>query len=119
MKKSHQLNRANTHYSLRHDFNSLYKRIEFMLFCLISVVFLVTSSLNKEFSNKISEIFIDISIPVVNFASFPINVTIDLLTNFKELVQARSDNKVLKAENAQLRAFYIRSLNINNENKST
>jgi len=61
--------------------------------------------------------FVSTSLPVVKFASFPFNATINLLTNFGELVDAKKENESLKEENEKLRNFYIKSLNINRENK--
>jgi len=110
-------NKSKTHYSLQHDLASLFKKIEFTLFCFLSIAVFVISNLNKEFSNKTSELFIEISLPIINATSFPFNVAIDLLTNFKELAQARNENEILKVENEQLKSFQIKSLNINRENE--
>lgn len=80
-------------------------------------MFLITSKINQSFSEKISMSFVHISLPVVEIATFPFNSIIDILTNFKELVEARSENETLKEENQKLRSFYTNALNIYEENK--
>lgn len=88
-----------------------------MFFSFLCVIFLISSNLDSSFSKSISFGFVSISMPIVKFAAFPFNTIINLLTNFHELVDAREDNKILKEELAQLRSFYIKSLNIYQENK--
>lgn len=108
---------SKTNYSLQHNFNLIFRRIELLFFCALCVILLITSRLNKEFTDDLSMNFVSISLPIVKFAAFPFNATINLLTNFKELVDAQDENEKLKAENEKLRSFYIKSLNINRENK--
>lgn len=61
--------------------------------------------------------FVSVSLPIVKFAAFPFNATINLLTNFSDLVDAKKENEILREENEKLRNFYVKSLNINRENK--
>jgi len=108
-------NRAN--YSFKHSFDLVFKKIETVFFGFLCVIFLITSRLDSDFSKDISFTFISISTPIVKFAAFPFNTIINLLTNFHELVDAKKENKVLKEELAQLRSFYVKSLNTYQENK--
>jgi rod shape-determining protein MreC len=109
--------RVRAHYSLQYSFILIFKKIEFAFFCFLCVIILITSKLNEDFSKNISSGFVTVSIPIIKVASFPFNVTIDLLTNFQELVEARIDNQALIAENQDLQSLYIKALNVNNENK--
>ena len=81
------------------------------------VIFLITSKVNKELCDEVTMGFVSVSLPVVKFAAFPFNATINLLTNFSQLVEAKKENEALKEEIEKLRSFYIKSLNINRENK--
>lgn len=103
-------------YNLRHNCTLIFKKMEFVFFCHLCVVFLISSKVNEDFSRKFSLVFINISLPVINLVALPFNVTIDLLTNFKDLVNARENNETLKLENEKLQSFYINSLNISREN---
>ncbi len=106
-----------SNYSLQHNFNLVFKKIELVFFCFLCVILLITSRINKDFSDDVSMKFVSVSLPVVKLAAFPFNATINLLINFNELVDAKKENAVLKEENQKLRNFYITSLNINRENK--
>ncbi len=117
MKHHLQFDSVRTHYSLQHNFTVVFKKIEFAFFCFLCVIFLITSKLSDNFSKTISTGFVVVSLPVIKIVSLPFNVTIDLLTNFQELIEARKDNEILKAENEKLQSFYIDSLNISRENK--
>lgn len=108
-------NRAN--YSVSHGFNLVFKKIETVLFSFLCVIFLITSKVSDNFSTDVSFAFISISVPVVKFASFPFNTAINLLTDFHQLVEAKKENKELKEELEKLRSYYIKSLNIHQENK--
>ena len=104
-------------YSFKHSFGLVFGKIETVFFCFLSIFFLITSRINSGFYQDVSFAFVGISMPVVNVISFPFNATINLLTDFSELVNAKKENKELKEELEKLRSFYIRSLNIHNENK--
>ena len=47
----------------------------------MSVIFLITSKINRDFSSKVSDIFITISTPIIKIISFPVNGSIDLIVN--------------------------------------
>ncbi len=104
-------------YSLKHSFGLVFHKIETIFFSFLCVVFILLSKFNHDFSPKISAVIVDVSMPIVNFAAFPFNATINGLTNFKELIEAKEENKSLKEELDKLRSYYIQSLNIHNENK--
>jgi len=118
MKQYLNFNHKNiSNYSLQHHFLQLFKKVELVIFVALSVIFLVTSKTNKNFTNNVSFVFVEISLPVVKFAAFPFNTTINLLINFQELIDAKKENAILKEENNKLRALEIQSLNFNNENQ--
>lgn len=106
-----------SNYSVKHSFDLVFRRIETVFFSILCVILLITSKVNRDFSTDLSFTFVSISMPVVKFASFPFNATINLVTNFGELVDAKKQNKILKEELETLRSFYIKSLNIHQENK--
>ncbi len=106
-----------TRYSLGHHFGSIYKKIEFGLFVILSIIFLVAGKLTQNFSSKVSTIFIEISNPIVTIASFPFNSAIALVTNFEELINAKNNNQTLQEENNRLRSLYLSAININQENR--
>lgn len=117
MKQYLNFSQTKSNYSLQHNFNLIFRKIELVVFCFLCVIFLITSKLNKDFTDDVSMGFVSVSLPVVKFAAFPFNATINLLLNFSDLVDAKKENAFLKEENDKLRNFYIKSLNINRENK--
>lgn len=118
MKEYLQYGRTKTHYSLQHNFNLVFRRVELIIFTFLCIVLLITSKVNRELSKDISMKFVDVSLPVVKVASFPFNTAISLLTDFKELVEAKEQNKSLKEDNEKLKALYIKALEIYQENRS-
>ena len=106
-----------SNYSLQHHFGQLFKKIELIFFIALSIIFLITSKVNKNFANDISFVFVDVSLPIVKFAAFPFNTIINVLVNFQELIDAKKENIALKEENEKMRALYIKALNLNNENQ--
>lgn len=117
MKQYLNTSQAKSNYSLQHNFNLIFRKIEAIVFCFLCVISLITSKINKDFSDNVSMAFVSVSLPVVKFAAFPFNAVINLLTDFDDLVDAKKENQVLREENEKLRNFYIKSLNINRENK--
>ncbi len=104
-------------YSLSSHFSTIFKQIELIFFIVLSIIFLVTSKINRDFTNNISYFFVDLSLPVVKVAAFPFNLLISLTTNFEELVDAKKDNQTLKEENEKMRSLLVNSVNVENENK--
>ena len=104
-------------YSIQHSFNLIFKRIETVFFSFLCIIFLAVSKVNSDFSKDISFTIVGISMPVVKFAAFPFNTILNLLTDFHQLVQAKEENKILKEDLEKMRSFYIKSLNIHQENK--
>jgi len=117
MKPYLNFSQTKSNYSIQHNFTLIFRKIELVFFCFLCVIFLITSRLNKDFTDNVSMGFVSVSLPVVKFAAFPFNATINLLTNFSDLVDAKKENIALKEEIDKLRNFYIKSLNINRENK--
>lgn len=108
-------NRAN--YSVKHSFDLVFKKIETVFFSFLCIVCLIASKVDDNFSKDVSFAFVSVSIPVVKFSAFPFNTVINLFTDFGELVNAKKENVVLKEELDKLRSFYVKSLNIYQENK--
>ncbi len=106
-----------TKYSLSHYFGSIYKKIEFGLFIILSIIFLTIAKINQDFSTKVSTIFVGISNPIITMASFPFNCAVSLVTDLGELINAKSDNQILQEENNRLRSFYLSAISINQENR--
>ena len=88
-----------------------------VLFSFLCVIFLIASRTNDDFQKDVSFIFVNISLPVVKAASFPFNVVINLVTDFSQLVEAKTENEALKMELEKLKSYYVQSLNISEENK--
>lgn len=116
MKEYLNFTQTRANYSFQHSFNLIYRKIEAVLFSFLCVVFLISSKLESNFSQNVSFGFINISLPIVKVISFPFNSTINLLTSFNELIEAKKENALLKEENEKLKSFYISSLNIHQEN---
>jgi rod shape-determining protein MreC len=106
-----------SNYSVKHSFDLIFNKIKTVFFSFLCIVFLVISKVNGELSREISSVFINVSLPVVSFITFPINSVVNLLVDFRELVDAKRKNKILEKEIDELRAFYIKSLNVYQENK--
>ena len=104
-------------YSIKHSFGLVFNKIETVFFSFLCVVCLVVSKADHDFSRDVSSVFVNISLPVAKFAAFPFNVAFSLVTDFGELVRAKEENQNLKEELEKLRSFYIKSLNIHQENK--
>lgn len=108
-------NRGN--YSIKHSFGLVFNKIETVFFSLLCVICLIVSKVDHDFSQKVSSAFVDVSLPVAKFASFPFNVSFNLVTGFGELVTAKEENETLKEELEKLQSFYTQSLNVHQENK--
>lgn len=104
-------------YSLQHQFLSVFKKIELIFFVLLSLIFLTVSKLNQDFRNDFSYFFVDISTPFVNVATLPFNLTINLLVNFQELVDAKKENKTLREDSDKMRLLLVKTIDIENENQ--
>lgn len=97
--------------------NNILKKIE-LVFCIgVCLVLIITSKIRRDVTDDISMFFTDISEPIVRVGSSPFNKIISSFTDLNELMIARSENKILREENEKLKALYIKSLNINEENK--
>ncbi len=117
MKQYLNFTKTRANYSFKHSFDLVFKKIETVLFCFLCVIFLIASKLNSDFSKDLSFGFVSVSMPIVKVVAFPFNTVINLLTDFHELVEAKKENETLKVEMAKLRTFYIKSLNVYQENK--
>ena len=78
----------------------------------------MASRFENGFTKELSFSLVEISAPIINIATFPFNSTISLISDFNALTQAKKENKILKEEMEKLRSFYIKSLDIYQENKS-
>jgi rod shape-determining protein MreC len=103
--------------SFKHSFDLIFKKTETGLFSIICVIFLISSRLNSEFCKNLSFNLVNISIPVIRIAALPFNTVINLLNDLHDLLEAKKENKILKSDLSKLQSFYIKSLNIYQENK--
>ena len=117
MKQYLNFTQTGANYSFQHSFNLIFKKIETVFFSFLCVIFLIVSRINDDFSKDVSFAFVSVSMPVVKFAAFPFNTVLNLLTDFHELAQAKKENRVLKENLQKLESFYIKSLNVYQENK--
>jgi rod shape-determining protein MreC len=108
---------SRVNHSFKNGFVLVFKKIETVLFSFLCVVFLITGKISDDFQKDVSFAFVNISLPVIKAASFPFNVVINLVTGFSELVEAKKENEVLKAELEKLKIYYVQSLDISEENK--
>lgn len=102
---------------IKHSFDLIFRKVETFFFIVLSIIFLITSKVNHNLTAKISNFFITISNPVVQTVATPINTTIDIFINLKQLIIAKRENKKLREELATLQNYYINSLAIHQENK--
>ena len=109
--------KSGTNFSIYYHLHNIVKKIEFGLFLLLCIILIITSKVNHKITDNISLFMINLSLPIVKTVSYPFNTAIDLTVNLKELINARRDNKKLIAENEKLRSFYIKAINITQENK--
>lgn len=117
MKQYLQFNQTKRTYSIQHSFGIVFKKIETVLFSFLCVIFLITSKVNSNFTKDVSFSFVSVSLPIVKIISFPFNLVINLTTNLHELIDAKNENKILKEDLEELRDFYIKGLNVYQENK--
>lgn len=102
---------------IKHSFDLVFRKVETFFFVVLSIIFLITSKVNHDLTAKISNFFITISNPIVQTVAAPINTTVDIFINLKQLVIAKKENKKLREELATLQNYYIKSLAIHQENK--
>ncbi len=117
MNQYSNFSQSSANYSFKYSFNLVFQKIETVFFSLLCVIFLIVSRVNADFSKNVSFAFVSMSMPVVKVIALPFNAVINLLTDFRELVEAKKENESLKEELAKLKSFYIKSLNVHQENK--
>lgn len=116
MKQYLNIKRTGSNSSFKRDLDLVSRRVEALVFICLSIFCIVVSRVEYGYSKKISGFFIDISLPIVEFAASPFNVAINLITDFKELVEAKTENEILRDDLNRLQSFYVESLNIRQEN---
>lgn len=102
---------------LKTNVAAVFKTLETVIFLAISLIFLVVTKINDDVRLQISEVFMEVTLPVVEFTAFPLNLTIDLLTDFNQLAQAKIENKKLKKEIEELRNSHLTTIEIARENE--
>lgn len=115
--KYSNLTQSKGNYGFQQSISLILRKVETVFFSFLCVIFLISSRVNSDFSENLSAVFVNISLPIVKLISLPFNATIGLLTNFHELIEAKEENKILKEELAKLKSFHVQSLNVNQENK--
>ncbi len=111
------LDKKRANYSIKHSFRLVLGKIETVLFIVICVMCIATSNSNKDFSKKVSEFFINISLPVANLLSHPVNSVFSLTSGLSDLIAAKKENVELKKQIDELKSHYVKSLNIYEENE--
>lgn len=111
------LDKKRANYSIKHSFRLVLGKIETVLFIVICVMCIATSNSNKDFSKKVSEFFINISLPVANLLSHPVNSVFSITSGLSDLIAAKKENVELKKQIDELKSHYIKSLNIYEENE--
>ena len=91
-------------------------RTNFIISLIFLIILISTSKINPTLNNKISDSFINISLPIAKITTLPINLTLDLLYFFKDLIITYEQNANLKIENQKLKSLYINAINIHSEN---
>ncbi len=117
MKPGLEFKYSRVNYSIKYSVDLIFRKIESGLFIVLAIFFIISSKFEKNFVKTISESIINVSTPLIGAFSLPFNATINLVTNYHELVMAQRENQALKEENQKMRALYISAINIYNENK--
>lgn len=116
MKRYRNLKQSSLQVGFSRSFSIILKKIETVFFNIMCVMLIIISYLNPNFTNKISSIFVNISIPIASIASSPFNSFSDLIINFSELSEARKENQKLQEEIIRLKKSQIKALHIYREN---
>jgi rod shape-determining protein MreC len=103
--------------SIYYYIHSFFKKIEFIFLLVACLVFIGLSKGNKEFNDKISLFFVELSLPVSNAITLPFGAGSEAFSYVENLATARKENILLRAENEKLKAIYIKALNISQENE--
>jgi rod shape-determining protein MreC len=109
--------RNDINYNLQHNLSSTFKKIEMFFLIILSIVMIITSRVNRSFSDNVTIFFVSCSEPIISTISLPFNVVVNLFTDFNQLISAKNENIALREENNKLRDNYIKALNIYEENK--
>lgn len=103
--------------SVQYYVNNVFKRIEFFILIILCISCIVFCSNHKSFNDRVSLFFVNISLPVVKTMQFPLTIANSITGFFDDLIRAKRENIVLRAENERLKALYIKALGIKEENE--
>ena len=95
----------------------LLKRTNFIISLFFLIALISLNKINPTLNNKLSDSFINISLPIAKTTTLPINLTLDLFYFFKDLSITYSQNIDLKKENQKLKSLYLNAINIHSENQ--
>lgn len=104
-------------FSIYYIISSTYNKIEVKLFVTLSILLLMMGFASKDFENKVSMFFVNITLPVMEVVSYPLNYLSRAPSNFKDLVKSREINNLLKKDNEKLKQQLLESLKIKEENQ--
>lgn len=93
------------------------RKIEFLIFVIISVILITITKNNSSFQSKISSLVVEIALPINNIVVSPIKASFSFTNYIKSLVNAKKENEKLRQENELLKSFYVKSLTIKHENE--
>ena len=86
--------------SIQQSFNLVLKKVEVLMFSFLCIICIIASKVSEDFVKDVSFVFVGISTPIVETISFPFNATIGILTDFNDLVKAKSCyNKAIEIDN--------------------
>lgn len=109
--------KVHTNFFLYHNISRAFHKIESGFCIFLCLVLLITSKVNKNLTDTVTMNIVHFSMPIVRVVSWPLNLLVGVATNFQDLVDAKNRNIDLAKENEKLKSLYIKSLNINQENK--
>lgn len=103
---------------IKYYFYTFFLRISFLVFIILSIIFINLSSSNKIFDNTLrNKIFFTFK-PFYVVAEAPFNLLFDLGRSIKNILLTNSINKRLLEENIILKDLYTKSLNTKKENEN-
>jgi len=103
--------------SIYYYIDIFFRKIEFSFWIIICLIFIGLSKNNKKLNDDISLFLVDVSLPISTAISSPFTAVGNITEYFGELLSAKRENKILRAENEKLKSIYVKALNVAQENE--
>jgi len=103
---------------LGHPVRSFFARYASLLLILLASALMITSRIDRHALEGMRMFVVDMTAPVVEVVSRPVNKVISSFQSATDLTTLRSDNMRLEAENMRLRQWYETALRLEAENIS-